>query len=70
MVEKDREKQYAKSFYEDFASDEKTLSSLASWMKLQEQESDSLLLLPPKADIKKPANGIYIDYRSIIRNWI
>ena len=66
-VEKKRERQYIKSFYEDLTSDEKSLPQLANFMKISLTAADSLQLLLPHADTKKPANLTYVYLRSIIR---
>ncbi|MEO8710908.1 MAG: hypothetical protein ABI405_02235 [Parafilimonas sp.] len=68
IVNKEREKQYIHSFYEDLESDQKNLPELINNIKKQQvQPGESLPLLFSKASTTTPADSIYYFLRDFIR---
>jgi hypothetical protein len=66
-IEKEHEKQYMKSFYEDMGHDEAALDNMLEMVQQEINASFSLEKLLKKADTKSPANEIYVDFRTIRR---
>ncbi|GAC1592650.1 MAG: hypothetical protein NVS3B19_14380 [Ginsengibacter sp.] len=66
-VEKEREMQYIKSFYEDISGDQNKLQDLLSFMNLLQKAADTLPVLLKHANIKTPANDIYYYIRQLYR---
>ena len=68
IVDREKERQYIKSLFEDLSNDEnKLLVLIRSIERQQLQPADSLQGLFSKADIKTQANGIYVMARGITR---
>jgi hypothetical protein len=66
-IEKDRERKYIKSFYEDLADDERNLKQLVRIIDIQLRASDTLQMMLPDADIKTKGNSIYTNFRKLFR---
>jgi hypothetical protein len=68
IVDKEKERQYIRSLFEDLSNDESKLPVLIEAIERQQiRPADSLQLLFSKADIKKQANAIYVNARAITR---
>jgi|SRR6185437_10008729 len=68
IVNKEHEKQYANSFYEDLQDDRKNLPRLINAIQSQQiQPSKSLPILFSKTSISVPADSIYFYLRKVIR---
>ncbi len=68
IVNKEHEKQYANSFYEDLQDDRKNLPRLINAIQNQQiQPSKSLPVLFSKTNISVPADSIYFYLRKVIR---
>src|SRR5436305_7153485 len=68
IVNKEREKQYIHSFYEDLESDQINLPELINAIERQQvQPGEFLPLLLSKASTTTPADSIYYFFRKFIR---
>ncbi|MEO6221066.1 MAG: hypothetical protein ABIO81_11595 [Ginsengibacter sp.] len=67
-IERDRGKQYIKSFYEDLTADERDLQVNIDFLRQQMRQADSLQELMLEINIKEPANRIYMYLRGITRS--
>jgi hypothetical protein len=68
IVNKEREKQYIQSFYEDLINDQKNLVVLINSIQRQQvQPGESLPFLFEKASTSTPADSIYYFLRKFIR---
>jgi hypothetical protein len=67
-IEKDREKQFILSFYEDLTSDENDLQIIAGYLYSDVRKADSLQHLMKGITVKQPANYVYMYLREIIRS--
>src|SRR5579862_3468613 len=68
FVNKEKEKQYIQSFYDDLSADELQLPRLIKSIERQQiSPADSLSILFEHAEIKKPSNQIYLFLREMIR---
>jgi hypothetical protein len=68
FVNKDKEKEYIRSFVEDLSSDEIELPGLINAINQQQiRPADSLPLLLKDASTKTPANSIYYFLRGMVR---
>jgi hypothetical protein len=67
FVDKEKEKEYVKSFVDDLSNDEIKLPQLIGFIKWQIRAADSLPLLLKNVDTKTPANSIYYFLRGMER---
>jgi hypothetical protein len=67
-VEKERERIFIKSFYQDLTADERDLQTIIDNLGKEANRADSLFLSLSIADITTPANLIYMDLRGITRS--
>src|ERR1700674_4220334 len=68
QLEKEREKIFIKSFYQDLTADERDVQTIINNLSYEANMADSLFLLLSIADVKTPANLIYVDLRRITRS--
>jgi hypothetical protein len=66
-TERDEERQYARSFYEDLANDEQALPTLLKSIERHVQTAAELQDLLPGANTTNDATKIYVDFRYVIR---
>ena len=67
-IEKDREKQFVRSFYEDLTADEIDLNTVVEQLNSHVRKADSLQYLMKDITVTQPANQVYTYLREIIRN--
>lgn len=66
-IEKDRERTFIKSFFEDLTDDQRRLKQLVTSANIHLRAADTLLMTLPHADLKTNATSIYVNFRRLYR---